>query len=413
MLRRLITVLFLIFVFATTFSISITQSSLGICAVLFVIAAIRERFNPFGHGLRMFWIAAAVYVGWLILVCLLQERPLHSLNNMREEWLFVIVPIGVYLLRDRRVFDRAMGVLATSVALVSIASILMYLFRVQYHFGEGFNPLPEANPRVSGNFVEALTYGNVVAVAGLAILTWSLYRREKWTPRIWLTLVSGGLGLVSILFCGGRGPVLAALIGLIVLLLLLAKSARRWGCMILAAVILVGVLTPSVRSRFTTELRYHFNADWPGGRLFIWERSLEMISDHPLTGVGPGNFDQEYIKRLDSTVTSKFWYQHAHNDFLEAAARSGIPGLVSFTLLWAALLYSLGRAWRRASNDPESRCRLAIGIVGSIVFLAASMTEATFSDEEVRTVLLVVWAVGLSEVYKPAETGLARDVSVS
>ncbi len=413
MLRRLMAFFFLLFVFGSTFSISITQLSLGVCAVLFVIVAVRERFNPFGHGLGVFWTAVGLYVGWLVFVCLLQERPLHSLDNMREEWLFIIIPVGLYLGRERRMLDQTVGVLSIGLTLFSVATILMYVFRVQYHLGDGFAPLPEANPRASGTFVQALTYGNLVAVASLAVLTWVLTKVERWSWKHWAVLTAGGLGLVSILFCGGRGPALAGLVGLITLLLMTARTSRKWGFAILMAVLLIGVLTPSVRSRFTTELRYHLNADWPGGRLFIWERSLEMISDHPILGVGPGNFGPDYMKRLDPSVESKFWYSHAHNDFLEAAARSGIPGLVTFVLLWAALLYTLAKGWRQTVGDPEVRGRLAIAIVGSIAFLIASMTEATFSDEEVRTVLLLVWAIGLSAVYNFSETEPSRDVSVS
>jgi O-antigen ligase len=353
-----------------------------------------------------------VYVGWLVVVCLIQDNPLHSLNNMREEWLFIIVAIGVYLFRDKKTLERAIGVLAVGLGLIAVGSILMYLFRVQYHFGDGFAPLPPANPRVSGAFVEPLTYGNIFAMASLAVVGWSIMQRDRWNSRTWALLGAGALGLVSILFCGGRGPVLAAFFGLIVLILVLSRAGRRWGWIVLLVVAVVGVATPSVRSRFSTELLYHFNSEWPGGRLFIWERSLEIVADNPLTGIGPGNFDQEYIRRLDPSITSRFYYQHAHNDFLEAAARSGIPGLATFVMLWGAVLFSMGRAWQAAAGDPERRRRLAIGLVGSVVFLAASMTEATFSDEEVRAVLMLVWAIGLSAVYKTAEvSGSGIDVT--
>ena len=45
--------------------------------------------------------------------------------------------------------------------------------------------------------------------------------------------------------------------------------------------------------------------------------------------------------------------------------------------------------------------------------VAASMTEATFSDEEVRAVLMLVWAIGLSAVYKSPDAARNQPVSVS
>lgn len=399
MLRRLVTFFFLLFVFSSTFSIAISQTSLGICVLIFAVAAIRERFNPFSRELRWFWLAVAGYIGWLLIVCLMQDDPLRALNNIREEWLFVIVPIGIYLGRDRGVFDRVVAALAIGLILISIVALLSYIFRMQYHWGDGFVPLPETNPRVSGTFSTPLTFGNLMAVGSLVILTWAFTQVSRWSALRIVALVGGVLGLVAILFCGGRGPALAGMIGLIALLLLASRAGRRWGWLVMIFVLLVGVLTPSVRSRFTTELGYHFNPDWPGGRLFIWGRSLEMVADHPLIGVGPGNFDHEYKQRLSPDITDRFWYQHAHNDLLESAARSGLPGAATFGLVWVAVLWSLRRRRRETAEGSSERRLLTISLVGSLVFLAASMTEATFSDEEVRALLMLVWALGLSAVY--------------
>jgi len=410
MLRRLVTFFFLLFVFSSTFSIAISQTSLGICVLVFAIAAIRERFNPFNQELRWFWLAVAGYVGWLVIVCLLQEHPLHSLDNIREEWLFVIVPIGIYLGRDRKVFDRAVTALAIGLVFISIVALLSYIFRMQYHWGDGFVPLPETNPRVSGNFSTPLTFGNFAAVGSLVVLTRTFAQVSRWSALRITALVGGVLGLVAVLFCGGRGPALAGMVGLILLLFLTSRSGRRWGGVVMIFVLLVGVLTPSVRSRFTTELGYHFNSDWPGGRLFIWGRSLEMVADHPLIGVGPGNFDQEYKRRLSSDITDRFWYQHAHNDWLEAAARSGLPGAATFSLVWVAVLWSQLKRRRETAESSSERGLLTMSLIGSIVFLVASMTEATFSDEEVRALLMLVWALGLSAVYN-RKAGVSPDAA--
>lgn len=226
-------------------------------------------------------------------------------------------------------------------------------------------------------------------------------------------LVSGFLGLVGILFCGSRGPLVAALAGLIVLSIYLVKGTRRWGWAVLGAVLLIGILTPAVRSRFTTELGWHFNREWPGGRLFIWERSLDMVAGHPLTGIGPGNFPQEYKNRLDPQVTSRYWYQHAHNDFLEAATRSGVPGAVTFIGLWIAFFQSIWGLLRRAIVGSPERRVLLMSLIGALVFLVGSMTEASFSDEEVRAVLMFVWAGGLAVAYNNRESARSVRTTVS
>jgi len=244
--------------------------------------------------------------------------------------------------------------------------------------------------------------------ASLVVIGWALTQAGRWPVNRIIALGGGVLGFVAVLLCGGRGPAVAGLIGLAVLLALSSRASRRWAVGIIVAVLLIGVLMPSVRSRFTTELGYHFNPDWPGGRLFIWERSLEIVADNPLTGIGPGNFDEEYKRRIGPEVTDRFWYQHSHNDFLEAAARSGVPGAVTFGLLWVAVLFNFRRKWREYSADSPERGWLTIALVGSLVFLVGSVTEATFSDEEVRALLMLVWGLGLVAVYNYRRSGPLR-----
>jgi len=379
---------------------------------IFAILFWTSLLNPFAGNLRWFWSAVAVYIVWLAVVCLLQAEPLRALDHIREEWLFVVVPIAVFLGRDRRFFDRVAPVLALGLLVVSLVSLLMYACGVQYDWGSGFTPLPETNPRVRGNFAHALTFGNYAAVGSAFLLAWALTGGEQIGRKTkTLAIGAGVVGLVAVLLCGSRGPVLAFLVGMAALLIFVTAHRRRWIVALLAALVLVGLLVPSVRSRFSTELGWHFNTEWAGGRLFIWSRSLEIVFDHPLTGVGPGNFAVAYRRQLDPEVTSRYWYEHAHNDFLEAAARSGLPGMATFALLWLVVLRRLWRGRTQVTSGSFEHRTLYASLIGSLVFLAASMTEAAFADEEVRALLMLIWAAGLAAGYKhedeAAESGAA------
>lgn len=71
------------------------------------------------------------------------------------------------------------------------------------------------------------------------------------------------------------------------------------------------------------------------GRQTVMRRGVEMFLDHPMLGVGPGNFpDALQVKVLRAQRTLK----HAHNQFIETAAETGIGGLVLLvTLVWYAV----------------------------------------------------------------------------
>lgn len=71
-----------------------------------------------------------------------------------------------------------------------------------------------------------------------------------------------------------------------------------------------------------------------GGRLMIWGLTGRMIADHPLTGVGAGNFTvrfHEYFggDDLDFSNVHTNWVQ-PHNDFLWVFVEKGLPGILAF-----------------------------------------------------------------------------------
>ena len=73
-----------------------------------------------------------------------------------------------------------------------------------------------------------------------------------------------------------------------------------------------------------------------------------MIADHPLIGVGIGNYQvlyQQYSRPLgiDPRTTPRL----AHNLYLETAAETGLAGLTPFVLFLTVVFAALRDAYRR------------------------------------------------------------------
>jgi O-antigen ligase len=404
MLRRLVLWSFLAFVFSSTFSIALSQLSLGICAILFITMCVQDRINPFIPKLKLLWLAIGLYVGWLLVVCLVQDDPWRALDHIREEWLFVIIPIGLFVMRKVETRKLVVLTLASGLLLVSVASILMTLFAVQYHYPEGFQSVTDAAYRLHGNFAHALTFGSFASVSSVLFLAWALIKNDflsnKSKKEWWLLVAAGVSGLVATTMGGSRGPLLAIVLGLLVLLLFLSWRQRRWLLACLVGGLLLASLVPGLQSRFTSSLDWQLRPEWPGGRLFIWDRTLEMAGESPFIGVGPGNFGDVYPTEAIRNYGPKYFKTHAHNDFLQALVRAGIPGLVTFGFLWFCIWQYFWVSFRRDRAGATGRGVILAGMLGSLVFLLGSMTEASFADEEVRALLMLVWAIGLSVEYK-------------
>lgn len=118
---------------------------------------------------------------------------------------------------------------------------------------------------------------------------------------------------------------------------------------------------------------YHMKKDSADGRLLMWKVTSHIIAEHPLTGVGWGNFAGAYGQAQahyfaeGKATPQEEWVagspEYAFNEFLQITAEHGIIGLILFLLV-------ITLAFRSAYKNGQ------IGIVGS---LAAFLTFACFS----------------------------------
>jgi O-antigen ligase len=406
-LERVLLVGFALFLFASTFSISLSQMSLLATLLLFVVHVVLTRERLFVPGLRYLYIAMALWVGWLVLTAALNGPGLVSVYDSRQEWLFVAVFIGAYLLRREGRLGILMNVFAAGVLLISAYSVCQYFTGWAWFVLRGIDDAPQFGYRVTGFFGGLVTFGNFYAVASSILIGYLVggYGRFQRVSR-WLIPAAATLGSLATVLNFGRACT-AALVGTVIVLLLL--RGRRYGRVAAALAVTLGatlLLVPGVTSRFTERYDMDFGGSNPAGRIYIWENTCRIISDSPLIGVGAGNFKQAYVDHLQEEVSPKFYVGTAHNDFLNVAVTAGIPGLVLFLLVWIALVGYMWRGYRKLPGGSESQGGAAFwaALAGSVCFLGISMYHGNWVDQEVRGLLMFAWAMGLACWYK-TETG--------
>jgi O-antigen ligase len=97
-------------------------------------------------------------------------------------------------------------------------------------------------------------------------------------------------------------------------------------------------------------------------RLGLWANTLEMFKDHPLLGIGKGNFKIIYPlyatkARKDPQFGAVLQPREAHNDYLQLFGEVGILGSISF--LWIFVLIGR-RVWRSIDERKEPHDLLLI-----------------------------------------------------
>lgn len=177
---------------------------------------------------------------------------------------------------------------------------------------------------------------SILVLVNLAELVF-LYSRATWPTAAGLAILATVLGTKrqwrALLLVGG---LMAATSGIFV-----AANPTFRG---LARIALWGP------SAYTAEqAKYGLEIAAPEGRIMIWKRALQMIGDHPLFGVGLGNFREVFEREYNPEVNPDGRRGvHAHNLWLQQAAELGVIGGIGYFLLWTRVLIL---SWRAARLD--------------------------------------------------------------
>jgi putative inorganic carbon (HCO3(-)) transporter len=100
-------------------------------------------------------------------------------------------------------------------------------------------------------------------------------------------------------------------------------------------------------------------------RLAHWQAAIYMADAHPFIGVGLGNYETAYpAYRIPSWPNP---LGHAHNDYLNLLAETGLVGLSGYLAGWALIVYWTLQALQQP--DPVRR-GLALGLLGTWTHLA-------------------------------------------
>jgi tetratricopeptide (TPR) repeat protein len=109
----------------------------------------------------------------------------------------------------------------------------------------------------------------------------------------------------------------------------------------------------------------------------MWKKTAKMISDHPLLGVGAGNWKVVVPSYgLDSTVFAKGNYapDRVHNVYLQIASESGIPGAIFYFGFWFIIAWT-GFSFLRKTNNEKKKIIVILMLAG----LSAVAIDAMFS----------------------------------
>ena len=140
-----------------------------------------------------------------------------------------------------------------------------------------------------------------------------------------------------------------------------------------------------------------------GMRLVIWETALELISEKPFFGHGPGHISARMLERNLARGNHDFSFSHYHNFVLTEMVRAGAVGTLA---LLAAFLFLPFAALRRLLNEGDRQS--AVRALALTVPYAASGTTGIMLGHDVTDALYVGMLVILLSLHGAQPSRFSR-----
>lgn len=235
----------------------------------------------------------------------------------------------------------------------------------------GWDPFPWDRPELSRlKTIAGLGNPNYLAMflAGLLPLVWWwAYRRGWWA------CVLVALGLATLVMTTTRGALLALLI---VTTLATLGSAKRLGWRFwlvtwatLVSMFVAGLSAPRELASSLTDQRTGVGLQEysVASRLLLWQVALQAGREHPVLGVGPGQFGGYYLQHrpleYEAARSLQRLPEDPHNEPVHVLSETGLVGLMLWSLWLGCTAYGL------ALRDP-------VGLASLCVFLLNGLTNS-------------------------------------
>jgi hypothetical protein len=289
-----------------------------------------------------------------------------------------VVAMVMVLLDTPRWLRRALWGIALGVGLLAVVAVLQQLTK---SFGSTYGGLatvlPEGDTMRSAGPLNPNPFGQVLVTA--AVLAFYLARTQRGAGRA----LAGVIALACVVAVGFTQS-RAALIALVIVAMIVGYLAGvRLRVLVVAVVGVIAIGSAVLPHSLMTRIDDLYgavsaNAGTPQDTSLRGRKSenlaaIRMWADHPLIGVGPDNFELNYLRYSERIGTDPRPEQRgAHNLYLESLAETGVVGAAAFfSVLWL----SLRGAWRARRRLAGRDALLAEGVFVALWgFLICALT---------------------------------------
>jgi len=339
----------------------------------------------------------ATFLAVLLLSTVVASSLAPSLKEVLK-WLelSIVFLIVVNSIKEQRQINLLIGFLLAAGLLQALYGMYQFLarsgpegFLLGARFMRAFGTFGQPNPYAG--------YLGLVLPLAVGLSIGAIAKRDSFHPRPLVLFGSIGLVLLAAMLMSlSRGAWLALFAAISIMATLASRRFLTYFVFLLLLVAILlglgasGILPEPVTTRLSIITDYVGIFDvrkitvtpqnWAiVERMANWQAAWDMFRDHPLLGVGIGNYGVVYpqyaLAGWENTTG------HAHNYYLNLLAETGIVGLSVYLVFWLVAFIYAGKTLVRAKRNGRSpRLISEYGVVLGIIGVMVALSVHNFFD---------------------------------
>lgn len=368
------------------FATSVVSLLGGVTLGIYILRALRpDRHFPITFPPQLIW--GGLFIAWMFFT-----NPSAALiPTSGRNWMFTFVQLWILAFLSSQLMDepRKHKVLMW---IYSIAALVSAGFAIQ---SGSIGETVAESIRSSGLAGGQNEAGRYFVVA----LVFISYLRSTTKSKIVSTvlLICMGLTVLGVFMTVSRTALLLLLtaVGLLIILQANKRNNLQLTIAIILILIIVFVFADNILSIMRTILpSIQQGEDTMGIRYNLWTAGWHMWLDHPLQGVGIGQFPINLPYYGQGLLSSQYLKLGAHNMYVQLLAETGMVGLFLFLGLVGSVIRNLWKATR--SQDSNLASLAKIWLIVLILMLLGGITKQDQFDK----LVWISFGMGVSQLFK-------------
>lgn len=325
------------FVFLLFVSIAAGNIFLGILTFYFFTKCYQKQIK-FNTNFKDYFVVIGIFLISMFVSALFSGDIIYGLERWADMWIWRFMPFVIVIFLLNKYVDAKKVMIAGFVGITVTSLYAVY---------QGLSGISRAN----GFYGHPMTLGGWLCIF-MPLLLIEFFEKRLLDKYYWLSGIAFCVCSAGLVFNGTRGAWLAVAIvctGLIIYYMFKSKSNLAVGIIFIALISALLVNNSKFMHRLDTIddfTKYQSNTE----RILIWQSAWNMFKDHPILGVGLGQYTVNYQQKYISPQAKEPNLGHAHNNFMQMLAENGIVGFTGFIVMFGYIIFKNLIDWFKTRN---------------------------------------------------------------